>query len=90
MAEVTHYIALPFVAAGDGIAAGELAECFNPIAVVMRVRYCRSDCPGSCDSYDHFPVLITLIVTKRPVIGKTFPGKGQSPSDELWLASAPR
>jgi hypothetical protein len=38
MAEVTHYVALPFVAAGDGIAAGEPAECFNLIAVVMRVE----------------------------------------------------
>src|SRR5882724_10724380 len=35
MAEVTYFVALPFVAADDGIAAGEPTECFNPIAVVM-------------------------------------------------------
>lgn len=35
MAEVTYYVALPFVAADDGIAAGEPTECFNPVAVAM-------------------------------------------------------
>ena len=29
MAEVTYYVALPFVAADDGIAAGEPTECFK-------------------------------------------------------------
>jgi hypothetical protein len=38
MAEVTYFVALPFVAAGDGIAAGEPTECFNPVAVVMRAE----------------------------------------------------
>jgi hypothetical protein len=38
VAEVTYYVALPFVAADDGIAAGEPTECFNPIAVVMRAE----------------------------------------------------
>ena len=38
MAEVTYYVALPFVAADDGIAAGELTECFNPVAVAMRAE----------------------------------------------------
>jgi hypothetical protein len=38
MAEVTYFVALPFVAADDGIAAGEPTECFNPIAVVMRAE----------------------------------------------------
>jgi hypothetical protein len=32
MAEVTYFVALPFVAADDGIAAGEPTECFNPNA----------------------------------------------------------
>jgi hypothetical protein len=41
MTEVTYYVALPFVAADDGIAAGEPTECFNPIAVVMALRRCR-------------------------------------------------
>jgi hypothetical protein len=30
MSEVTYYVALPFVAADDGIAPGEAVECFNP------------------------------------------------------------
>lgn len=38
MAEVTYYVALPFVAADDGVAAGEPMECFNPVAVVMRAE----------------------------------------------------
>jgi hypothetical protein len=36
MAEVTYYVALPFLAADDGIAAGEPTECFNPNAAVTR------------------------------------------------------
>jgi hypothetical protein len=36
VAEVTYYVALPVVAADDGIAAGEPTECFNPNAAVMR------------------------------------------------------
>jgi hypothetical protein len=35
MAEVTYFVALPFVATDDGVAAGEPIECFNPTAVVM-------------------------------------------------------
>ena len=35
MAEVTYFVALPFVAADDGVAAGEPTECFNPVAVVI-------------------------------------------------------
>jgi hypothetical protein len=38
MAEVTYYVALPFVAGDDGVAAGEPVECFNPVAVVMRAE----------------------------------------------------
>jgi hypothetical protein len=38
MTEVTYYVALPFVAADDGIAVGEPTECFNPTAVVMRAE----------------------------------------------------
>ncbi len=36
MSEVTYYVALPFIAADDGIAAGEAVECFNPTAAVMK------------------------------------------------------
>jgi hypothetical protein len=38
MAEVTYFVALPFVATDDGIAAGQPTECFNPSAVVMRAE----------------------------------------------------
>jgi hypothetical protein len=38
MAEVTYFVALPFIAADDGVAAGEPTECFNPTAVVMRAE----------------------------------------------------
>jgi hypothetical protein len=38
MAEVTYFVALPFVSTDDGIAAGEPVECFNPVAVVMRAE----------------------------------------------------
>jgi hypothetical protein len=38
MAEVTYYVALPFVATDDGIAAGEPTERFNPLAVIMRAE----------------------------------------------------
>lgn len=36
MGEVTYFVALPFVAADEGIAAGEPTECFNRNAAVMR------------------------------------------------------
>jgi hypothetical protein len=38
MAEVTYFVALPFVATDDGIAAGQPTECFTPSAVVMRAE----------------------------------------------------
>jgi hypothetical protein len=38
MAEVTYYVALPFVAADSGIAPGEPVECFNPNAAVVRAE----------------------------------------------------
>jgi hypothetical protein len=38
MAEVTYYVALPFIVGDDGVAAGEPTECFNPVAVVMRAE----------------------------------------------------
>jgi hypothetical protein len=34
----TYYVALPFVASDDGVAAGEPTECFNPNAAVMRAE----------------------------------------------------
>lgn len=38
MTEVTYYVALPFIAADDGIAAGEATECFSANAAVMRAE----------------------------------------------------
>lgn len=38
MAEVTYFVALPFIATEDGVAAGEPTECFNPNAAVMRAE----------------------------------------------------
>jgi hypothetical protein len=38
MTEVTYFVALPFVATEEGIAAGEPTECFDPVAVVMRAE----------------------------------------------------
>jgi hypothetical protein len=36
--DVTYYVALPFVAADDGIAAGEAVECLSANAAVMRAE----------------------------------------------------
>jgi hypothetical protein len=38
MAEVTYYVALPFVFSDDGVAAGEPAECLSANAAVMRAE----------------------------------------------------
>jgi hypothetical protein len=38
MADVTYYVALPFIASDDGIAPGEPTECFNPVAAIRRAE----------------------------------------------------
>lgn len=38
MAEVTYFVALPFLSADGGIAAGEPTECLNPNAAVVRAE----------------------------------------------------
>ncbi|MDA9542257.1 hypothetical protein ACM41_39810 [Bradyrhizobium sp. CCBAU 21362] len=38
MAEVTYYVALPFVFSDDDVAAGEATECFSANAAVMRAE----------------------------------------------------
>jgi hypothetical protein len=38
MVEVTYFVARPFIASDDGIAAGEPTKCLNPVAVVMRAE----------------------------------------------------
>jgi hypothetical protein len=55
MAEVTYYVALPFVAADDGIAAGKPTECFNPNAAVM-----RADAPSVLLAVRLLPRTITI------------------------------
>jgi len=65
MAEVTYFVALPFVAADDGLAPGEPVECFSPNAAVMRaealsrkaghvgaIAFSRSGNPASGDFRD--------------------------------------
>jgi hypothetical protein len=53
LAEVTCYVALPFVASDDGVAAGEPTECFNPTAAVMRaVAFSRTGDPATGDFSD--------------------------------------
>jgi hypothetical protein len=65
MVDVTYYVALPFGAGDDGVAAGELTECFNPNAAVMRVEalsrkeghvgavaFCRTGDPATGDFRD--------------------------------------
>jgi hypothetical protein len=44
--DVTYYVALPFVAADDGVAAGEAVECFNPNAAVMRAEALSMSAPS--------------------------------------------
>jgi hypothetical protein len=46
MTEVTDFVALPFIAADDGIAAGEPTQCFSPTTVVMRAE--ALSCKGHC------------------------------------------
>ena len=36
--DVTYYVALPFVVADDGVAAGEAVECLSANAAVMRAE----------------------------------------------------
>jgi hypothetical protein len=38
VAEVTYFVALPFIATDDGVAAGEPTECLSHIAAVMRAE----------------------------------------------------
>lgn len=38
MADVTYYVAMPFVAADDGSAPGEAVECTNAAAAITRAE----------------------------------------------------
>jgi hypothetical protein len=58
--DITYYVALPFVLADDGVAAGEAVECLSANAAVMRaealshkpgcagaIAFCRSGDPAT-------------------------------------------
>jgi hypothetical protein len=46
--DVTYYVALPFVAAGDGLAVGEAIEWFNPNAAGMKAVSLSRRRPRRC------------------------------------------
>jgi len=69
MAEVTYFVALPFVATDEGVALGEPVECFNPKATVMRAEAlsrkegCYSACNFGSDSLlMKFKRLLALVI----------------------------
>ena len=39
MADITYFVALPFVAADDGVAPGEPVECLSVAAAILRAEY---------------------------------------------------
>ena len=39
MADITYFVALPFVAANDGVAPGEPVECLSASAAILRAEY---------------------------------------------------
>lgn len=39
MADVTYFVALPFVPADDGVAPGEPVECLSANAAILRAEY---------------------------------------------------
>jgi hypothetical protein len=39
MADITYFVALPFVAADDGVAPGEPVECLSAGAAILRAEY---------------------------------------------------
>jgi hypothetical protein len=39
MADITYFVALPFVAADDGVAPGEPVECLSASAAILRAEY---------------------------------------------------
>jgi hypothetical protein len=66
MAEVTYYVALPFVATDDGIAAGEPIECFNPVAVVVRAEALSRKEGLSARSLFPAPATLPLAISAMP------------------------
>ena len=66
MAEVTYCVALPFVAADDGVAPGEPLECFNPNAAVMRAEALSRKEGPSVQSPLAAPVTLLVAISAMP------------------------
>jgi hypothetical protein len=66
MAEVTYFVALPFVAADDGIAAGEPTECFNPNAEQCALRRYLTKKVTSAQSPLAVPATLLLAISVTP------------------------
>ena len=66
MAEATYYVALPFVVADDGIAAGEPTECFNPNAAVCALRRYLAKKVTSAQSPLAAPVTLPPAISAMP------------------------
>jgi hypothetical protein len=68
MTEVTYFVALPFIAADDGVAPGEAVECFNPTAVgwraLRRFRANRETSAPSLSAALAIPLLV-ISATRR-------------------------
>jgi len=68
MAEVTYFVALPFVISEDDVAAGEPTECLNP-AIIDLVREQVLWCVGI--KYPSCEVFVCLI-TEHDVLEARF------------------
>ena len=66
MAEVTYYVALPFVASDDGIAAGGPNECLNPNAVARAVNFRSNGCSGPFPSLPPLGCVLQTDFLKPP------------------------
>lgn len=77
MAEVKYYVALPFVASDDGVAASEPTECLNPNAVViLRMLSARACANGATPSRSSSGSLIGWSAFKGPdMLRQTFNSK---------------
>ena len=66
VAEVTYYVALPFVVANDGVAAGEPTECFNPTAALIPLRRYRAGRATSAQSHLAARVILPRAISAMP------------------------
>lgn len=63
MGEITHFIAVPFDLAGDGLVAGEPIKCASPVAAIERAK-------GFWQVFGHAGA-VALIRTGYPVTSTT-------------------